>query len=75
MFAGKCSGVLTSKCCYCRSEDEEFKEAVDLYNSGRLEESICLAKESLKRSTENLLVEGYDRLEDAEDDTEVEGMS
>lgn len=46
-----------------------------MYNSGRLEESICLAKESLKRSTENLLVEGYDRLEDAEDDTEVEGMS
>ena len=60
---------------YCRSEDEEFKEAVDLYNSGRLEESLCLAKESLKRSTENLIEDGYNRLDDADEDTEVEGMS
>lgn len=64
--------MLTSLYCY-RSEDEEFQEAVDLYNSGRLEESLCLAKESLKRSTENLLNDGYDRLEEADDDTEVEG--
>ncbi|WAR07853.1 MICA3-like protein [Mya arenaria] len=56
------------------SEDEDFQEAVDLYTSGRLEESLHLAKESLRRSTEDLLVgeaDGYMRLEEGED-TEVD---
>jgi len=71
----------------CRSGDEDFKEAVDLYTSGRLEESLHLARESLRRSTEDLLqgeepddgepnngdAEGYTRLEDDGDNTEVEG--
>ncbi|KAK3597319.1 hypothetical protein CHS0354_010956 [Potamilus streckersoni] len=35
--------------------DEELKEAVDLFNEGHLEESICLMKESLRRSQDNLL--------------------
>ncbi|KAL4232988.1 [F-actin]-monooxygenase mical3 [Mactra antiquata] len=48
------------------SEDEEFQEAVDLYNSGHLEESLSLAKESLCHSRDNLL------LQDVDDDTEVE---
>lgn len=54
-------------CCF-RGEDDGFQEAVDLYNSGRLEESICLAKESLRHSRENLL-----EREDVEEDTEVDG--
>lgn len=59
------------KCYVCiyRSEDEEFQEAVDLYTSGRLEESISLAKESLRHSRENLM-----QAQEADEDTEVEGM-
>ncbi|XP_053396788.1 F-actin-monooxygenase MICAL3-like isoform X2 [Mercenaria mercenaria] len=49
------------------SEDEEFQEAVDLYTSGRLEESISLARESLRHSRENLL-----KAQEADEDTEVE---
>lgn len=52
----------------CRSEDEEFQEAVDLYTSGHLEESLSLAKESLRHSRENLLL-----VPEVDDDTEVEG--
>ena len=58
---------------------------MDLYKSGQLEESICLAKETLRRSAENLadmleheenIGEGYERLlngEEADEDTEMEG--
>ena len=52
-----------------RSEDEEFQEAVDLYTSGRLEESISLARESLRHSRENLI-----DAQQEDDDTEVEGQ-
>ncbi|XP_052241674.1 protein-methionine sulfoxide oxidase mical3b-like isoform X3 [Dreissena polymorpha] len=61
------------------TENNDFQEAVDLYKSGKLEESLCLAKESLKRSTENLLddggaegEDGYTRIQEGEEDTEVE---
>ena len=65
-------------------DQEEFQAAVDLYKSGKLEQSLCLAKESLRRSADNLTdmlehgengVEGYERLingEDGDDDTERE---
>ena len=66
-------------------EQEDFQAAVDLYKSGQLEESICLAKETLGRSAENLadmmehgenVGEGYERLtngDDGDEDTELEG--
>ncbi|XP_060606794.1 F-actin-monooxygenase MICAL3-like [Ruditapes philippinarum] len=68
------------------SEDEEFQEAVDLYTSGKLEESISLARESLRHSRENLIntqqededteVEEYDEESDTDDsDTEMEDES
>ena len=70
---------------YFRDEDQEdFQAAVDLYKSGQLEQSLCLAKESLRRSADNLTDmleheensgEGYERLingDDGEEDTERE---
>ena len=68
-------------------EQEDFQAAVDLYKSGQLEESLCLAKETLGRSAENLadmmehdenVGEGYERLtngDDGDEDTELEGKS
>ncbi|KAL3883915.1 hypothetical protein ACJMK2_030141 [Sinanodonta woodiana] len=60
--------------------DEELKEAVDLFNEGHLEESICLMKESLRRSQDNLMDfhkhvkdNGYEEMtngEPEEEDTE-----
>ena len=76
--------ILTSVI-FSRDEDQEdFQAAVDLYKSGQLEQSLSLAKESLRRSADNLtdmlehgenMGEGYERLingDDGEDDTERE---
>lgn len=65
-------------------EQEDFQAAVDLYKSGQLEQSLSLAKETLKRSVDNLgemldreenMELGYERLtngEEADEDTEME---
>ena len=78
--------LIWSSAVYRDEEQEGFQEAVDLYQSGQLEQSLCLAKESLRRSADNLgdmldreenMEEGYERLtngEEADDDTEMEGM-